>query len=154
MSLAWGVPQPCRVTVSNYLSIAWLSQFLLRWWRDWLPWPFNQKSRIDSLVKDCENRYMPIPGVEIEVDSPGKTHGFDYLDYVEGIGIYGTKYFHDLITMLNLAGYIEGDTLIGFPYDWRYPLWQFDFNGLKELIEDFLMKHPDKKITIIAHSLG
>lgn len=68
--------------------------------------------------------------------------------------MYGTKYFHDLIVKLNLAGYIEGDTLIGHPYDWRYPVWQLDYKNLKATIEKFVKRHPDKKIVVIAHSLG
>lgn len=147
MSLNWGVPKTC--SESQYRSLS-----AMRWWPGWLPWPFNRKDPIDSLVADCEPRYFPIPGVHVEVDSPGLTHGFDYLDYVEGIGVYGTKYFHDLIVELRRRNYVEGDTLVGHPFDWRYPTWQLSFNELKATIENFVKSHPEKKVVIIAHSLG
>lgn len=151
MSLNWDVPEQCKRRPTKY-----------SWWgphsflSSWLPnfWPFNYKLPIDSLLNDCEPTYTPIPGVNVDVDSPGLTRGFDYLDYVEGLGVYGTKYFHDLIVALKLAGYVEGDTLIGHPFDWRYPVWQLNFKQLKDVIEDFTNRHPDKKLTIIAHSLG
>lgn len=78
-SLNWGIPKAC---LSSNSTIASLSS----WWPNWLPWPFGRKDPFDSLVADCEPRYIPVPGVDVDVDSPGLTHGFDYLDYVEGIG--------------------------------------------------------------------
>lgn len=146
LSLDWDIPQHCRLRAARYTwsDSSSLSYFFASWWPSW---PFSPKL-------DCESHYLPIEGVQIDVDSPGLTHGFDYLDYVEGIGVYGTKYFHDLISMFKVTGYVEGDTLIGHPFDWRYPLWQLDYEGLKNTIEQFVQRHPDKKVVIIAHSLG
>lgn len=98
--------------------------------------------------------YRPFPGIQVDIDDPGGVHGFDFLDYVENVGVYGTKYFHDILISLKSVGYVEADSLLGHPFDWRYPIWDFNYNDLKETIERYVSKNPGKRVFLVAHSLG
>ena len=52
-------------------------------------------------------------------------------------------------------GYKEGVDLRGAPYDWRKLPENQDFhNRLRLLIEDTYQKNNNKKVTLLAHSLG
>lgn len=110
-----------------------------------------------NMTSDCHplaREYRPLPGIQIDVDEPGGVRGFDFLDYIEGVGVYGTKYFHDILQLLRETGYFEGDTLFGHPFDWRYPVWDLDYQGLKVTVERFVLRNPGKRVTLVAHSLG
>lgn len=90
-------------------------------------------------------------GVETKVD-PG-LHGIDYLEYIEGYGVAPVRYFHDIIAELKLNGYLESSDLIGFPYDWRYPVWQIEWGNFKDDVES-LRKMNGQRVVIVAHSMG
>ncbi|CDJ59051.1 1-O-acylceramide synthase, putative [Eimeria maxima] len=107
--------------------------------------------------------YASKEGVNIDVDSYGTAHGFDYLDYFynERIGIPGTAYFHMMLRTFYALGYQEGKSLIGIPYDWRLPPWQaswirvlMDFARLKLEIETRVEAMGGAKADVLVHSLG
>lgn len=100
--------------------------------------------------------YASKEGVNIEVDSYGTAHGFDYLDYFynERFGVPGTAYFHMMLRTFYSMGYQDGNSLIGIPYDWRLPPWQMDFVRLKSEIETRVEAMGGAKADVLVHSLG
>ncbi|XP_026192880.1 phospholipid--sterol O-acyltransferase [Cyclospora cayetanensis] len=101
-------------------------------------------------------KYESKEGLVVEVDSFGGAHGFDYLDYYynERFGVPGTAYFHETLRTLYANGYQEGQSLVGIPYDWRFPPWQMDFRRLKKEIETHVEAMGGAKADLLVHSLG
>ena len=61
--------------------------------------------------------------------------------------------FAGLIKELTDAGYIEGEDLFVFPYDWRFSTENISIL-LKEKIDEVLFKTNHEKVDIVAHSMG
>lgn len=66
-----------------------------------------------------------------------------FLDYSDG-----------LIKEFEKQGYIEGEDLFLFPYDWRFGVSEDNINKLKQKITDVLALSGESKVDIIAHSTG
>ncbi|KAL8428526.1 hypothetical protein Efla_003297 [Eimeria flavescens] len=107
-------------------------------------------------VDESAANYASKEGLNIEVDGYGTAHGFDYLDYYynERFGVPGTAYFHRMLQTFYSLGYMEGSSLLGVPYDWRLPPWQFDFPRLKGYIEARVAALGGRKADVLVHSLG
>jgi len=72
----------------------------------------------------------------------------------------GEHYYDLLINELKNQGYVEGQDLFMFPYDWRYGVSGKYADGktntdlLAQKIQDILQQTGASKIDVIAHSLG
>lgn len=65
------------------------------------------------------------------------------------------NYFKDLIHWATSLGYVPGDTLFGFPYDWRQSIQHKPTHDkLIHLIDIMAQKTPHNKIDVITHSSG
>jgi len=73
----------------------------------------------------------------------------EVFDYTEGL-------FNEFVGQ----GYVEGQTLFAFPYDWRYGVSGKNAEGktnsdlLKEKIQQILAQTKASKIDVVAHSMG
>ncbi|ETW31599.1 hypothetical protein PFFCH_00964 [Plasmodium falciparum FCH/4] len=101
-----------------------------------------------------KNIYYNQPGVFIDVEKFGNLKGIEYLDYFNNTGIGITKYFNVVGQYFTSHGYVDGESIIGAPYDWRYPLSQQNYKILKEHIEYIYEKRNGTKVNLIGHSLG
>lgn len=72
----------------------------------------------------------------------------------------GFDYTEGLINEFKNQGYVEGETLFTFPYDWRYGVSGKFADGktnvdlLKEKIESIIVQTGAEKINVMAHSNG
>ncbi|KMZ85559.1 phosphatidylcholine-sterol acyltransferase [Plasmodium vivax Brazil I] len=107
------------------------------------------------LLYDNEKKiYMNQHGVNITVEDYGRLKGIDYLDYINNTGIGVTKYYHTIAAQFLSKGYVDGESIIGAPYDWRYPLYQQDYNLFKKTIEAAYERRNGMKVNLVGHSLG
>ncbi|KAL8434096.1 hypothetical protein ACSSS7_003401 [Eimeria intestinalis] len=111
---------------------------------------------MQPLVDEAGEKYSTKEGVDVQVDGYGTAHGFDFLDYYynERFGVPGTAYFHRMLRTFYSMGYVEGGSLLGVPYDWRLPPWQFNFERLKGDIETRVASLGGRKADVLVHSLG
>ncbi|KAL8270448.1 hypothetical protein Esti_005677 [Eimeria stiedai] len=111
---------------------------------------------MQPLVDEAGEKYSTKEGLKVEVDGYGTAHGFDFLDYYynERFGVPGTAYFHRMLHTFYSMGYVEGTSLLGVPYDWRLPPWQFNFERLKGDIEARVASLGGRKADVLVHSLG
>lgn len=95
-------------------------------------------------------------GVDVRAMDFGGMKGLDYLDHdIFGGGISQTAYFAPLIADLVGAGFKVGQDLFGAPYDWRRGDHTPEFRAaLKSLIEKAYSSNGNKKVHIVAHSMG
>ena len=76
------------------------------------------------------------------------------------IGSFKYDYTDNLIKEFENQGYVEGESLFTFPYDWRYGVSGKYADGstnsdlLKNKIKDILVQTGSDKIDIVAHSMG
>lgn len=78
----------------------------------------------------------------------------DYLDYIDGYGVPLVRYFHDIIETLNkVSGTQQLLDISAFPYDWRLPVWQYDWQQFKDHVENAVTTQQEKAV-IVLHSLG
>jgi triacylglycerol esterase/lipase EstA (alpha/beta hydrolase family) len=69
-------------------------------------------------------------------------------------------YTNELINEFAGQGYIEGQTLFTFPYDWRYGISGKNLDGktnpdlLKEKIQQILTQTGASEVDVVAHSMG
>ncbi|SCO93092.1 phosphatidylcholine-sterol acyltransferase, putative [Plasmodium malariae] len=104
---------------------------------------------------DVEKKlYVNQPGVNISVEEFGKLKGVRHLDYIRNTAIAITRYYHILASQFTSNGYVEGESIIGAPYDWRYPLNQQDYDTFKKHIEHMYEKRNKIKVNLIGHSFG
>eukprot|EP00922_Rhytidocystis_sp_ex-Travisia-forbesii_P062435 GHVS01092594.1.p1 GENE.GHVS01092594.1~~GHVS01092594.1.p1 ORF type:complete len:549 (+),score=73.89 GHVS01092594.1:185-1648(+) len=81
-------------------------------------------------------------------------------EWAASIGVPETKYFHEMIKAFESVGYVDKVNLAGRPFDWRLPLWQLIYKGsewaekTQRTVEELYKKNNNKKVVIIAHSLG
>ncbi|KAF5739484.1 lecithin-cholesterol acyltransferase-like 1 [Tripterygium wilfordii] len=104
--------------------------------------------------------YRNAPGVEVRVPHFGSTESLLYLDpYLKHI----TSYMAPLVESLEEIGYVNGETLFGAPYDFRYGLAAADhpshvgtkfLQDLKDLIEKASITNEGKPVILVSHSLG
>eukprot|EP01057_Protomagalhaensia_wolfi_P006274 Protomagalhaensia_wolfi_Nauph_80__6273@NODE_95_length_3764_cov_357_568322_g72_i0_p1_GENE_NODE_95_length_3764_cov_357_568322_g72_i0NODE_95_length_3764_cov_357_568322_g72_i0_p1_ORF_typecomplete_len346_score56_64LCAT/PF02450_15/1_3e27PGAP1/PF07819_13/6_2e05Hydrolase_4/PF12146_8/7_2e05DUF915/PF06028_11/2_9e02DUF915/PF06028_11/0_00051Abhydrolase_6/PF12697_7/7_6e05Ser_hydrolase/PF06821_13/0_00054Palm_thioest/PF02089_15/0_0065Lipase_2/PF01674_18/8_5e02Lipase_2/PF01674_18/5_6e03Lipase_2/PF01674_18/0_045 len=74
----------------------------------------------------------------------------EYLDYIDGYGIPFVRYYHDIAeTIRRINATTQSIDLKAFVYDWRFPVWQYDWDGFKKMIEG-----TGQKAILIAHSMG
>ncbi|XP_061372018.1 lecithin-cholesterol acyltransferase-like 1 [Gastrolobium bilobum] len=104
--------------------------------------------------------YYNTPGVQTRVPHFGSTHSLLYLNpHLKHV----TEYMASLVDSLEQIGYIEGETLFGAPYDFRYGLAAQDhpsrvgskfLKDLKNLIEEASTSNGGKPVILLSHSLG
>ncbi|KAK9756484.1 hypothetical protein RND81_01G100900 [Saponaria officinalis] len=104
--------------------------------------------------------YFNAPGVETRVPHFGSTKSLLYLD--PNLKLI-SPYMAPLVSSLEEAGYIEGETLFGAPYDFRYGLAPEGhpchigskyLQDLNNLIENASNANKGKPVIIVSHSLG
>lgn len=110
--------------------------------------PFNTDSFMDPLafMEDLapSDLNVSVLGVIKKKTTPIKD-----FDYTEG-----------LIAEFTAQGYIEGETLFTFPYDWRYGVSGEYTDGttnvdlLKDKINSILAQTGASKVDVVAHSMG
>lgn len=104
--------------------------------------------------------YRNAPGVETRAPHFGSTQSLLYLDpHLKHI----TAYMAPLVESLEQIGYVNGKTLFGAPYDFRYGLAAEGhpshvgskfLQDLKELIENASSSNGGKPVILLSHSLG
>eukprot|EP01125_Pyxidicula_operculata_P021779 TRINITY_DN8631_c0_g1_i1.p1 TRINITY_DN8631_c0_g1~~TRINITY_DN8631_c0_g1_i1.p1 ORF type:complete len:497 (-),score=122.32 TRINITY_DN8631_c0_g1_i1:43-1533(-) len=131
------------------------------WFRVWLPINelINQDCWFDNLqvLYDAGNdTYANYPGVTTRVKDFGGLSGIDYLDYWFGYPLSFTSYYSSLIASLKSVGYVEGTNLFGAPFDWRFPSTKLNsfYHDIAALIEKAYTTNGNKKVTVVAHSMG
>jgi lysophospholipase III len=111
---------------------------------------------MDILYNVTSDSFYNNVGVNIRPMDFGGMKGVDYLDHDPlGNGISQTAYFAPLIADLVAAGFKVGHNLFGAPYDWRRGDHVPEFRAaLKQLIERAYSQTGNKKVHIVAHSMG
>ncbi|KAI4375066.1 hypothetical protein MLD38_012978 [Melastoma candidum] len=109
---------------------------------------------------EASDDYYNAPGVETRVNGFGSTESMLYLDpNLKRV----TTYMADLVDHLKRHGYVDGKTLFGAPYDFRYGLAAEGhpsqvgskfLQDLKDLIEKASASNHGKPVILISHSLG
>ncbi|KAI4316599.1 hypothetical protein L6164_024565 [Bauhinia variegata] len=104
--------------------------------------------------------YRNAPGVETRVPHFGSTQSLLYLDpYLK----HATAYMAPLVESLTQIGYVNGETLFGAPYDFRYGLAAEGhpsqvgskfLEDLKNLIEGASSSNAGRPVILVSHSLG
>nr|AFK36900.1 unknown [Lotus japonicus] len=104
--------------------------------------------------------FFNTPGVQTRVPHFGSTKSLLYLN--PRLKLI-TEYMASLVDSLEELGYIDGETLFGAPYDFRYGLaapghpsqvgTKF-LNDLKSLIEKASISNGGKPVILVSHSLG
>ncbi|XP_054789940.1 lecithin-cholesterol acyltransferase-like 1 [Prosopis cineraria] len=104
--------------------------------------------------------YFNAPGVQTRVPQFGSTRSLLYLDpYLKHV----SAYMAPLVDALEEVGYVEGETLFGAPYDFRYGLAATGhlsrvgsrfLEVLKCLIENASSSNGGKQVILVSHSLG
>lgn len=139
------------------------------WERDWFRIWFDVSVLVGPLT-DCfaervslvydphADEFHNTPGVETRVPYFGTTNGMQYLDPSLK---YATAYMSSLVMSIEEVGYIDGKSLFGAPYDFRYGPGNKPYSvgsryviALRELVEKAYMLNGDKQVIIVSHSLG
>ncbi|XP_002283444.2 lecithin-cholesterol acyltransferase-like 1 [Vitis vinifera] len=137
------------------------------WFRLWfrpalLVSPFTQcfADRMTLYYDPQLDDYVNTPGVETRVPSFGSTRSLLYLDpHLKRV----TAYMGALVKALEHMGYVDGKTLFGAPYDFRYGLAADGhpsrvgskfLEDLKDLIEKASTSNGGKPVILVSHSLG
>lgn len=77
----------------------------------------------------------------------------DVLRFVGGDTFPLYDYFGGLIKELESRGYVEGENLFVFPYDWRRDI-SFTSLQLKHKIDGVIAQTGSPKVDVVAHSMG
>jgi len=137
------------------------------WFKIWLSAdvlvPFEGDCWVDNLKLD----YRPLTqggahnstGVDIRAPHFGTPRGsVDYLDPGDSKWSSLGTYFGYLVdTFINTYGYTAGDNFVAAPYDWRTaPNHDNSFfcHNLKSLLDKTQSTNKNRKITVVAHSMG
>eukprot|EP01018_Ginkgo_biloba_P016551 Gb_35606 [translate_table: standard] len=112
-----------------------------------------------SLVYDPDaDEYYNAPGVETRVPDFGTTKAMQYLD--PGLKS-ATAYMSSLVNSIEEVGYVDGKTLFGAPYDFRYgpgkessSVGSTYVQDLRKLVEEAYRSNGDKQVILVSHSLG
>ncbi|KAJ1430378.1 Lecithin:cholesterol/phospholipid:diacylglycerol acyltransferase [Sesbania bispinosa] len=154
---------------SSFVCNTWYPLFKNKkgWFRLWfdssvLLAPFTQcfAHRMTLHYHPQLDDYYNTPGVLTRVPRFGSTYSLRYLNpRLKHI----TEYMASLVDSLEQVGYIEGETLFGAPYDFRYGLaapghpsqvGSKFLNDLKNLVEEASISNGGKPVILISHSLG
>ncbi|KAJ4844412.1 Lecithin-cholesterol acyltransferase-like 1 [Turnera subulata] len=137
------------------------------WFRLWfdpsvLLAPFTQcfAERMMLYYDEELDDYRNAPGVDTRVPHFGSTQSLLCLDpHLKD----ATTYMAPLVESLEKVGYVNGETLFGAPYDFRYGLAAEGhpssvgskfLKDLKDLIEKASARNGGKPVIILSHSLG
>lgn len=135
------------------------------WFRIWfdvpvvLP-PLTQcfADRISLVYDPDTDEYYNAPGVETRVPYFGSTEGMKYLDPCFK---YITPYMSSLVKSLEDVGYVDGKSLFGAPYDFRYgpgtkssSVGAKYLENLRKLVEEAYTSNDNKQVILVSHSLG
>uniref|UniRef100_A0A915K4A3 Group XV phospholipase A2 n=1 Tax=Romanomermis culicivorax TaxID=13658 RepID=A0A915K4A3_ROMCU len=127
-----------------WLNLELLAPLALDCWVDNMKLIYNNKTRTTSNT----------PGVEIKIPQMGDTFPVEYLD-TSNISV--SMYFGALVTnAVKEWGYERNRNIVGVPYDFRRaPNEQkIFFEDLRKLIERTYYANGNKKVAIVAHSMG
>ncbi|KDP41597.1 hypothetical protein JCGZ_16004 [Jatropha curcas] len=111
--------------------------------------------------KDLDD-YYNAPGIETRVPNFGSTQSLLYLD-PRPIVKHISAYMAPLVESLEQIGYVNGKTLFGAPYDFRYGLAAEGhpsrvgskfLQDLKDLIEKASAQNGGQPVMLLSHSLG
>eukprot|EP00246_Nothoceros_aenigmaticus_P012193 TRINITY_DN3658_c0_g1_i1.p1 TRINITY_DN3658_c0_g1~~TRINITY_DN3658_c0_g1_i1.p1 ORF type:complete len:493 (-),score=41.54 TRINITY_DN3658_c0_g1_i1:85-1563(-) len=114
--------------------------------------------RMQLLYDPASDTFRNNDGVEARVPYFSSTQGLQYLDPTfKSVSIY----MQSLVAALENEGYVDGQSLFGAPYDFRYALGpntsevaRTYHRDLKNLIESAYSSNANRKVVLVAHSLG
>lgn len=114
--------------------------------------------RISLVYNPATNTCENAPGVDTRVPYFGSTKGMAYLDpSFRKLSLYMAV----LVKALEANGYIDGKSLFGAPYDFRYapgkyasPVAASFLEDLRKLIEEAYATNGDQPVVLVSHSLG
>jgi len=93
-------------------------------------------------------------GVKIRPESEDHgLRGINYLSYNAVIMGHASQYIQMNRHLVDVAGYVKGKTLFGFPYDWRFSNAQ-NANDLAAAIDKALAESGAKQVQLVVHSMG
>ncbi|KAG6506792.1 lecithin-cholesterol acyltransferase-like 1 [Zingiber officinale] len=139
------------------------------WFRLWL----DRSALLDTQSQICfaermrlfydpeADDYCNAPGVRTRIPLFGSTMGFRYNDPDHKDD--WSSYMAPLVERLEAIGYVEGETLFGAPYDFRYGLASAGhpsrvgsrfLRDLAELVENASASNGGKPVIILTHSFG
>lgn len=125
---------------------------------NWLKLWISFENQDDLALKYLSGKFN---GSEIEDRFPviARQDGYglcsiDCLDPDLIIGKSDANYYHEMINYLVSIGYMPGETLFGFPYDWRQSVrYEKTLFKLEQLIS-YLSQKSKEPVDIISHSMG
>ncbi|VDN03691.1 unnamed protein product, partial [Thelazia callipaeda] len=137
----------CARRTDNYFDL-WLNLKLF------LPaaigcWIDNMKLQYNITTNETTN----MPGVLVQVPGFGNTTTVEWLDASKASE---GRYFSDIVEALVPLGYRRGKNIVGAPYDWRRAPNELQsyYANLRKLIEETYYYNGNKKVVIVAHSMG
>ncbi|KHN84473.1 Group XV phospholipase A2 [Toxocara canis] len=94
-----------------------------------------------------------MPGVDTRIPGFGNTEALEWLDKSKASA---GRYFTDIVEMLISFGYRRRKSLMGAPFDWRKAPNELTdlYLMLKTMIETAYRYNDNKRVVIIAHSMG
>ncbi|KAF6203237.1 hypothetical protein GE061_003655 [Apolygus lucorum] len=136
----------CRKTTTDYFSIWFSFEFLVPFVKQC--WMDNIKLTYDNETRTTNNH----PGVDIRVEGFGDPKYVEWLDSEQKlVGVFNT-----MAESLVELGYVRNESLRGAPYDFRKGPSESGryFENLKSLVEFTYEINGDRKVTLLAHSMG
>ncbi|HEX9804926.1 MAG TPA: alpha/beta fold hydrolase, partial [Candidatus Dojkabacteria bacterium] len=116
-------------------------------------WPIHELDYLvitndDEVVPEIEPKVVLVPGLGTSWDIPAMLQGRpgDNWEIPSFVSIYDS-----LIKSFENAGFVKGDDLLVFEYDWRKPI-----SELSEKLDAFIIGHTDEgqKVDLVGHSMG
>ena len=113
--------------------------------------PLKNNLSLDPACAGCTDVVPHTAGTTIAPNT--NNYGLDGIEYLSSVHLGATDYFKNLINDLKTAGYVPGQTLFGFPYDWRLDN-RYQHSLLTTKINDALSASGASKVQLVAHSMG
>lgn len=115
--------------------------------------------KFDCLCSYLSMEFEPItgaswnkPGVELRIPKFGSLYSLDRV-VPSGASKCLSDVYHRIIKHLKKAGFVEGETLFGAPYDWRrFPHAEW-MNATVALIES-AVNSTGRRAVVVSHSMG